>query len=484
MKNKKVVTVTLGSSKQDFSFETDFLGQHFEVQRLGADDDTGKAWELMRRNQASADAIGLGEIGDHFQVGLSTVVNTETKRLLNVVTRVPVTTGATLAPPAAGARGAPCAEGTRQLLQQQPGAVPVGHAQLRDGGGAVGLHAQPELCRCAVPDRRAGDAGLARATGALRQGQRHDSDAPARDARVLPVRLQEHDGVERGGQVARRRRHLRRAQGGGQCRQPGRQDAHHLGGGRRAAGLLHQVQGQPGDRCLAQAVRPRGRRQHHRGHGPGHAGEEGRRSLGRRVHRDPGRTERQATAAASDRQLPQHPPLCLRRAPVEPGVHQEGLPDPQGHAQVRDGPGRDAGRAHAADGLLQDGEHRLADRGRGRGLAALRRRHAQGDARAQPRVHLPPPAACRQDRREAGRADHGPGRVHQGGRRCRRHRGAAFAHPHHHRQQLFGLRRAVGRGRRDEAHGPGAAGQGRRPHPRQDHGHRRHRARSAASARG
>jgi DNA/RNA-binding domain of Phe-tRNA-synthetase-like protein len=50
----------------------------------------------MRRHQASADAIGLGEIGDHYQVGLRTVVNKETKRLLNVVTRVPATTGATL----------------------------------------------------------------------------------------------------------------------------------------------------------------------------------------------------------------------------------------------------------------------------------------------------------------------------------------------------------------------------------------------------
>ncbi len=93
---KKVVTVTLGSSKQDFSFETDFLGQRFEVTRLGADDDTGKAWELMRRHQASADAIGLGEVGDHFQVGQRTLVNKETRRLLNVVTRVPATTGATL----------------------------------------------------------------------------------------------------------------------------------------------------------------------------------------------------------------------------------------------------------------------------------------------------------------------------------------------------------------------------------------------------
>ena len=93
---KKVVTVTLGSSKQDFEFKTDFLGQVFSVKRMGADDDTGKAWELMRRQQTTADAIGLSEVGDHYQVGLRTVVNKETQRLTNVVTRVPVTTGATL----------------------------------------------------------------------------------------------------------------------------------------------------------------------------------------------------------------------------------------------------------------------------------------------------------------------------------------------------------------------------------------------------
>lgn len=93
---KKVVTVSLGSSKQDFSFETDFLGHRFQVKRFGADDDTGKAWELMRRQQATADAIGLGEIGDHWHVGQNTVINKETRRLLNVVTRVPATTGATL----------------------------------------------------------------------------------------------------------------------------------------------------------------------------------------------------------------------------------------------------------------------------------------------------------------------------------------------------------------------------------------------------
>jgi hypothetical protein len=130
---KKVVTVSLGSSKQDFSFETDFLGQRFQVKRFGADDDTGKAWELMRRQQTMADAIGLGEIGDHWHVGQNTVINKETRRLLNVVTRVPVDHRRHAAPAAAGARGALRAEPAGQLLQQQHRAVPVGHAQLRHG---------------------------------------------------------------------------------------------------------------------------------------------------------------------------------------------------------------------------------------------------------------------------------------------------------------------------------------------------------------
>ena len=93
---KKVVTVSLGSSKQDFTFQTNFLGRRFEVKRLGADDDTGRAWELMRRQQTTADAIGLGEIADHWHVGQDTVVSKETRRLLKVVTRVPATTGARL----------------------------------------------------------------------------------------------------------------------------------------------------------------------------------------------------------------------------------------------------------------------------------------------------------------------------------------------------------------------------------------------------
>ena len=93
---KKVVTVTLGSSKKDFEFKTKFLGQEFSVRRLGADQDSSKAWELMRRQQANADAIALSDMVDHYHVGLRTVVNKKSQALMQVVTRVPVTTGASL----------------------------------------------------------------------------------------------------------------------------------------------------------------------------------------------------------------------------------------------------------------------------------------------------------------------------------------------------------------------------------------------------
>ncbi|RTK96105.1 MAG: hypothetical protein EKK59_11035 [Neisseriaceae bacterium] len=70
---KKVVGVTLGSSKKDFEFTTEFLGQEFSVKRVGTDGDMAKAWELMRRYQARGDSIGLGEVTDHYHVGVRTI---------------------------------------------------------------------------------------------------------------------------------------------------------------------------------------------------------------------------------------------------------------------------------------------------------------------------------------------------------------------------------------------------------------------------
>lgn len=93
---KKVVNVTLGSSKKDYQFKTKFLGHDFSIERLGADQDEGKAWELLRRMQAKADVMGLGMLRDHYDVGSHRFEQKNTKDLMKVVTRVPVTSGAML----------------------------------------------------------------------------------------------------------------------------------------------------------------------------------------------------------------------------------------------------------------------------------------------------------------------------------------------------------------------------------------------------
>ncbi len=99
----------------------------------------------------------------------------------------------------------------------------------------------------------------------------------------------------------------------------------------------------------------------------------------------------------------------------------------------------------------------------------------EGDHEPQPRVHLPPPAGCRADGQAARRADHGPGRVHQGGRRRRPHRGPARAAADHDGQQLQRLRRAVGRARRGAAPWAGARADARPESAVQGDGRRRHR---------
>jgi predicted amino acid dehydrogenase len=93
---KKVVSVSLGASSKDYEFKTRFLGRDFHVKRVGADGDEGKAWELLRRYQSETDAIGLGMLRDHYDMGSRWEVHADTDRLLKVVTRVPATTGADL----------------------------------------------------------------------------------------------------------------------------------------------------------------------------------------------------------------------------------------------------------------------------------------------------------------------------------------------------------------------------------------------------
>jgi len=61
------VTVTLGSSKQDFEFETDFSGQRFSVKRWAPTTTPARRGTDLRRQQATR-CHRPGRVGDHYQV--------------------------------------------------------------------------------------------------------------------------------------------------------------------------------------------------------------------------------------------------------------------------------------------------------------------------------------------------------------------------------------------------------------------------------
>jgi predicted amino acid dehydrogenase len=90
---KRIVSVSLGPASEDFEFTTAFLGQQFQIRRIGADGDVSRAARLLERTQHEADVCGLGGVSDHAFVGTRLYHDRVTARLEQVVGAVPLTTG-------------------------------------------------------------------------------------------------------------------------------------------------------------------------------------------------------------------------------------------------------------------------------------------------------------------------------------------------------------------------------------------------------
>ena len=94
---KTAVGISLGSGEHNFEFETDFLGQRVKVWRLGTDASTTKTVKLLKAWERHADAIGIAIVKDKYALPSRRDIDRDVSRLTEVVTRVPVTTGARLA---------------------------------------------------------------------------------------------------------------------------------------------------------------------------------------------------------------------------------------------------------------------------------------------------------------------------------------------------------------------------------------------------
>jgi predicted amino acid dehydrogenase len=93
---RKIISINLGPSSDDYAFTTRFFDEEFHIQRLGADGDLERARELVAQFDGQADAIGLGGMSLLFRVGRRTFVHPQIQRIASAVQTTPVVDGAHL----------------------------------------------------------------------------------------------------------------------------------------------------------------------------------------------------------------------------------------------------------------------------------------------------------------------------------------------------------------------------------------------------
>ena len=79
---KRVVSVSLGSAKRDHAFETDFMGEHFLIERIGTNGDWDKAINLIRELDGKVDAFGMGGIDLYVHLAGKPYVIKDAKKLI------------------------------------------------------------------------------------------------------------------------------------------------------------------------------------------------------------------------------------------------------------------------------------------------------------------------------------------------------------------------------------------------------------------
>ena len=92
---KKIISVSLGPSRDDYHLETQFAGHPYRIQRFGTDGSIEKASELILRWSNQADVIGLGGIKFPSSAVSTAGLSREIRKLQELGTRTgtPVTTG-------------------------------------------------------------------------------------------------------------------------------------------------------------------------------------------------------------------------------------------------------------------------------------------------------------------------------------------------------------------------------------------------------
>ena len=92
---KQIISISLGNSKDDYEFATEFLGQQFTIKRIGTDGDVDIAADLLKQWDSEADAISLGGLNFNYAIGSSRAIEKQARRVESLKSQIksPVTTG-------------------------------------------------------------------------------------------------------------------------------------------------------------------------------------------------------------------------------------------------------------------------------------------------------------------------------------------------------------------------------------------------------
>lgn len=93
---KRVVSVSLGSSKRNHAVETAFLGEKFYIERIGTDGDMNQAICLLKEMDGKVDAFGMGGIDLYLVSGEKRYILRDGKKLLQAVQHTPIVDGSGL----------------------------------------------------------------------------------------------------------------------------------------------------------------------------------------------------------------------------------------------------------------------------------------------------------------------------------------------------------------------------------------------------
>ena len=93
---KRIVSISLGSSKRNHAVETEFLGQRFCIERIGTDGDMEKAVAMIRDLDGKVDAFGMGGIDLYIYAGDKRYIFRDAKRIARAAQKTPIVDGSGL----------------------------------------------------------------------------------------------------------------------------------------------------------------------------------------------------------------------------------------------------------------------------------------------------------------------------------------------------------------------------------------------------